>query len=70
MAGSTRLFCLSCEAYSEKEDLKLAIKRHSMFYNTEAVFSAPINGIVIAMEEQKAKGVDIDNNTITDTKQN
>ncbi|AHF75182.1 PTS system mannose/fructose/sorbose family IID component [Sodalis praecaptivus] len=54
--------------YPDPEDLKLAIKRHLVFYNTEAVFGAPINGIVIAMEEQKAKGADIDDDTITGIK--
>ncbi|MGL9773580.1 MAG: PTS system mannose/fructose/sorbose family transporter subunit IID [Sodalis sp. (in: enterobacteria)] len=54
--------------YPDPEDLKLAIKRHSVFYNIEAVFGAPINGIVIAMEEQKAKGADIDDDTITGIK--
>jgi len=54
--------------YPEKEDLKQAIKRHLVFYNTEAVYGAPINGIVIAMEEQKARGADIDDDTITGIK--
>ncbi|MDJ1653667.1 MULTISPECIES: PTS system mannose/fructose/sorbose family transporter subunit IID [Raoultella] len=54
--------------YPEKEDLKQAIKRHLVFYNTEAVYGAPINGIVIAMEEQKARGGDIDDDTITGIK--
>lgn len=54
--------------YPNKEDLKQALKRHLVFYNSETVFSAPINGIVIAMEEQKAKGADIEDDTITGIK--
>ena len=54
--------------YPDQEDLKQAIKRHLVFYNTEAVYGAPINGIVIAMEEQKARGADIDDDTITGIK--
>ncbi|QIQ21699.1 PTS system mannose/fructose/sorbose family transporter subunit IID [Zophobihabitans entericus] len=54
--------------YPNKEDLKQALKRHLVFYNTEAVYGAPINGIVIAMEEQKAKGADIEDDAITGIK--
>lgn len=39
-----------------------------VFYNTEAVFGSVINGITIAMEEQKAKGAPIDDETITSVK--
>ena len=45
--------------YKTKNDLKDAIKRHLVFYNTEAVFGSLINGIVISMEEQKAHGEDV-----------
>ncbi|PKH20472.1 PTS fructose transporter subunit IID [Enterobacterales bacterium CwR94] len=54
--------------YPDKEDLRQALKRHLVFYNSEAVYSAPINGIVIAMEEQKAKGAEIEDDTITGIK--
>ncbi len=54
--------------YPDREDLKQALKRHLVFYNTEAVYGAPINGIVIAMEEQKANGADIEDDTITGIK--
>ena len=41
--------------YKKKEDFTAALKRHMVFYNTEAVFGSVINGITIAMEEQKQK---------------
>ncbi|MHB7374588.1 PTS system mannose/fructose/sorbose family transporter subunit IID, partial [Klebsiella pneumoniae] len=51
---TTALLPILQKLYPDQEDLKQAIKRHLVFYNTEAVYGAPINGIVIAMEEQKA----------------
>lgn len=51
--------------YPDQEDLKEALKRHLVFYNTEAVYGSPINGIVIAMEEQKAKGEPVSGESIT-----
>jgi Phosphotransferase system, mannose/fructose/N-acetylgalactosamine-specific component IID len=44
------------------------LKRHMMFFNTEPRWGSVINGIVIALEEQKAKGKDIDDATIVDLK--
>ena len=54
--------------YPNKEDLSKALQRHLVFYNTEAVFGSLINGIVIAMEEQKANGEPIEDETITSLK--
>ncbi len=54
--------------YPDKEDLSKALQRHLVFYNTEAVFGSLINGIVIAMEEQKANGEPIEDETITSLK--
>ena len=66
-------FCMSLipifkKLYKKKEDFTAALKRHMVFYNTEAVFGSVINGITIAMEEQKAKGAPIDDETITSVK--
>ena len=47
------------ELYPNKEDYDLAVERHLKFYNTHPYVSAPIVGIVLAMEEEKAKGSDI-----------
>ena len=54
--------------YPDKKDLSKALQRHLVFYNTEAVFGSLINGIVIAMEEQKANGEPIEDETITSLK--
>ena len=54
--------------YPNKDDLSKALQRHLVFYNTEAVFGSLINGIVIAMEEQKANGEPIEDETITSLK--
>ncbi|HEY0208082.1 PTS system mannose/fructose/sorbose family transporter subunit IID [Acerihabitans sp.] len=64
----TSLIPILEKLYPDEEDLKQALKRHLVFYNTEAVYGAPINGIVIAMEEQKANGADIDDDAITGIK--
>lgn len=54
--------------YPDKEEFAEALQRHLVFYNTEAVFGSPINGIVIAMEEQKAKGEPVNSEAITGMK--
>ena len=66
-------FCYSLipifkKIYPDKEDMKAALQRHLVFYNTEAVFGSPINGIVIALEEQKANGEPIEDDAITGLK--
>ena len=43
------------ELYPNKEDFDKAVDRHLKFYNTHPYVSAPIVGIVLAMEEEKAK---------------
>lgn len=50
------------------EAVVAGLKRHMMFFNTEPRWGAVIHGIVIALEEQKAKGGDIDESTIIDLK--
>lgn len=54
--------------YPNKEDMKAALERHLVFYNTEAVYGSVINGITIALEEQKANGAPIEADTITAVK--
>ena len=56
------------ELYPNKEDYDLAVDRHLKFYNTHPYVSAPIVGIVLAMEEEKAKGADISDTSIQDVK--
>ena len=56
------------ELYPNKEDFDKAVDRHLKFYNTHPYVSAPIVGIVLAMEEEKAKGADISDTSIQDVK--
>lgn len=53
---------------SNPSEVIAGLKRHMMFFNTEPRWGAVIHGIVIALEEQKAKGKDIDETTIVDLK--
>lgn len=50
------------------EERKEAMKRHLEFYNTQPFVTAPIIGVVAAMEEQKANGAPIDNSAINGIK--
>lgn len=45
--------------YKKKEDLKAALKRHLVFFNTQGIWGSMIHGTVLAMEEEKAMGKDI-----------
>ena len=45
-----------------------ALKRHLEFYNTQPWVSSVVFGVTAAMEEQKAKGEDISEETITSVK--
>ena len=53
---------------SNPEEVIAGLKRHMMFFNTEPRWGSVIHGIVIALEEQKAKGKDIDETAIVDIK--
>jgi len=55
--------------YKSSEDIKAALKRHLVFFNTEPDTGGVIHGMVIALEEQRAMGnTDIDDETITSVK--
>ena len=54
--------------YHTPEDIKAALKRHLVFFNTEPQWGAVIPGIVIAMEEERANGADIDDDAINSVK--
>ena len=47
-----------------KEEQKKFMQRHMSFYNTEPHFGGIINGMVLAMEEERANGADIDDDAI------
>ncbi|MCD7839325.1 MAG: PTS system mannose/fructose/sorbose family transporter subunit IID [Erysipelotrichaceae bacterium] len=54
--------------YTNKEDQIAALKRHMEFYNTHPYVSAPVMGVVLALEEEKANGAEIDDQAIQGVK--
>lgn len=54
--------------YKDSEDQKAALKRHLEFYNTHPYVSAPVIGVVLAMEEERANGAPIDDVAIQGVK--
>lgn len=54
--------------YPKKEDQAAALKRHLEFYNTHPYVSAPVMGVVLAMEEERANGAPIDDQAIQGVK--
>ncbi len=50
------------------EEVAAGLRRHMMFFNTEPRWGSVIHGIIIALEEQRAQGKDIDDATIVDLK--
>lgn len=52
----------------DEEQQKEALKRHLNFFNTEGTIGSSIQGIVLAMEEEKANGADIGDSAITSIK--
>lgn len=54
--------------YHTKEEKAEALKRHLEFYNTHPYVTAPILGVTVAMEEEKANGGDITDGAINGIK--
>lgn len=52
----------------QPDEFAAGLKRHLEFFNTHPYLAAPIIGVTMAMEEQKAKGAPIDNATISSVK--
>ncbi|HGJ5867969.1 PTS mannose transporter subunit IID [Arsenophonus nasoniae] len=50
------------------EERKQTIKRHLEFFNTHPYVAAPVLGVTMAMEEQRANGADIDDGAINGIK--
>ena len=50
------------------DDRKQAIKRHLEFFNTHPYVAAPVLGVTMAMEEQRANGAPIDDGAINGIK--
>lgn len=54
--------------YPAKEDQAAALRRHMEFYNTQPYVSAPVIGVTLALEEERANGIAIDDVTIQGVK--
>lgn len=54
--------------YKTKEDRSKALKRHLEFYNTHPYVSAPVMGVALALEEEKANGAEIEDTAIQGVK--
>lgn len=54
--------------YKDPEDRKAALKRHLEFYNTHPYVSAPVIGVTLALEEERANGVEINDQAIQGVK--
>lgn len=54
--------------YTTKEDRAAALERHMEFFNTHPYVAAPILGVTMALEEEKANGTDIDDTAIQGVK--
>ncbi len=54
--------------YHTPEDIKAALQRHLVFFNTQPDFGGVIHGMVIAMEEERASGADVSDEAINGVK--
>ncbi|VUX18394.1 Mannose permease IID component [Streptococcus pasteurianus] len=54
--------------YTSKEDRAAALERHLEFFNTHPYVAAPIIGVTLALEEERANGAEIDDTTLQGVK--
>ena len=54
--------------YPNKDDASAALKRHLEFFNTHPYIAAPILGVTLALEEERANGIQIDDAAIQGVK--
>ena len=54
--------------YSSKEEQSAALKRHLEFYNTHPYVSAPVIGVTLALEEDRANGAPVEDAAIQGVK--
>jgi PTS system mannose-specific IID component len=54
--------------YSTKEERAAALKRHLEFYSTQPYVSAPVLGVTLALEEDRANGVAVEDAAIQGVK--
>lgn len=54
--------------YQSKEDRAAALERHLEFFNTHPYVASPIIGVTLALEEERANGVPVDDKAIQGVK--
>ena len=54
--------------YPQKDDQVKALKRHLEFYNTHPYVSAPVMGVTLALEEERANGMPVSDTAIQGVK--
>lgn len=54
--------------YPNKEDMAAALQRHLVFLNTHPYLASPIIGVTLALEEDKANGIEVDDEAIQGVK--
>ena len=54
--------------YKTEEERSAALKRHLEFFNTHPYVSAPVMGVTLALEEERANGVSVDDAAIQGVK--
>jgi PTS system mannose-specific IID component len=54
--------------YTKKEDQVAALERHLEFFNTQPFVAAPIIGVNLALEEERANGANVDDEAIQGVK--
>lgn len=54
--------------YSSEEERIAALKRHMEFYNTHPYVSAPVMGVTLALEEERANGAEVEDAAIQGVK--
>ena len=54
--------------YKTKEEQSAALKRHLEFYNTHPYVSAPVIGVTLALEEERANGAAVEDQAIQGVK--
>ena len=54
--------------YKTKEDRAAALERHLEFFNTHPYVASPVIGVTLALEEERANGIPIDDITIQGVK--
>ena len=54
--------------YQNKDDQRAALKRHLEFFNTHPYITAPILGVTLALEEERANGAPVDDTAIQGVK--